>query len=101
MGLAAFNRMRREAEEKAAQESDQSTETPKSPNNDLTAPQIKEKLGVLNIEFAKSAKKDELLVLLDEAEAAVNKPKEGDQSQDDQDQDDNQTQTSDESSQSE
>lgn len=101
MGLAAFNRMRLEAEEKAKQEAGRSTEKPKSPNDDSTVPQIKEKLEALNIEFAKSAKKDELLVLLDEAEAAVNKPKEGDQSQDDQDQDDNQTKTSDESSQSE
>lgn len=89
MGLAAFNRMRREQAEreaKAKQEADQSTEKPKSPNDDLTVPQIKEKLEALNIEFAKSAKKDELLALLDEAEAVANKPKDDDQTQDSQNQ---------------
>lgn len=110
MGLAAFNRMRREqaereakAKQEAAQEADQSIEKPKSPNNDLTVAQIKEKLGVLNIEFGKSAKKDELLALLDEAEVAANKPKDDDQSQDGQNQTGgaDQTQTDDENKQPE
>lgn len=47
----------------------------KSPNDDLTIPQIKEKLEALNIEFNAKAKKDELLVLLDKSEA--NQPQDG------------------------
>lgn len=96
MGLAAFNRMRREQAEreaKAKQEDDQEVveqaeqpeqvvDTPKSPNDDLTIPQIKEKLEASNIEFNAKAKKDELLVLLDEAEAKQEKPQ--DDSEEDQ-----------------
>lgn len=47
-------------------------EAPKSPNDALTVPQIKEKLEALKIEFAKSGKKDELLILLDAAEVNQN-----------------------------
>lgn len=52
----------------------QETASLKSLNDDLTVPQIKEKLEALNIEFNAKAKKDELLALLDEAEAEQEKP---------------------------
>ena len=81
MGLAAFNRMRREQAEREAkakqevqEQFEQTVNTSKSPNDDLTVPQIKEKLEALNIEFNAKAKKDELLALLDEAEAKQEKP---------------------------
>lgn len=74
MGLAAFNRMRREQAERESkkQEVEKQPEQEnklKSPNDALTVPQIKEKLEALGVEFAKSGKKDELLVLLDAVEA--------------------------------
>lgn len=80
MGLAAFNRMRREQAERESkkQEVEKQPEQEnklKSPNDALTVPQIKEKLEALKIEFAKSGKKDELLVLLDVAEANQNHQK--------------------------
>lgn len=97
MGLAAFNRMRREQAERESkkQEVEKQPEQEnklKSPNDALTVPQIKEKLEALKIEFAKSGKKDELLILLDAAEVNQNQQnnQSGDQNQGaDQSQDEN------------
>lgn len=91
MGLASFNRMRREAAEKIKLETEQHIDKPKSPNSDLTTPQIKEKLDALGVAYIKSAKKDELLALLDDAEAnQENSNNDSEQAEDESQQEDQQ-----------
>lgn len=63
MGLAAFNRMRREQAEREAKE--QEEEVQEKPINKMTATELREKLSSLGVNAEESAKKAELIGLLE------------------------------------
>ena len=62
MGLAAFNRMRREQAEREAKE--QEEEVQEKPINKMTVNELREKLSSLGVNAEESAKKAELISLL-------------------------------------
>ena len=62
MGLAAFNRMRREQAEREAKE--QEEEVQEKPINKMTVNELREKLSSLGVSAEESAKKAELIGLL-------------------------------------
>ena len=63
MGLAAFNRMRREQAEREAKE--QEEEAQEKPINKMTVNELREKLSSLGVNAEESAKKAELIGLLE------------------------------------
>ena len=63
MGLAAFNRMRREQAEREAKE--QGEEVQEKPINKMTVNELREKLSSLGVNAEESAKKAELISLLE------------------------------------
>ena len=63
MGLAAFNRMRREQAEREAKE--QEEEVQEKPINKMTVNELREKLSSLGVSAEESAKKAELIGLLE------------------------------------
>ena len=63
MGLAAFNRMRREQAEREAKE--QEEEVQEKPINKMTVTELREKLSSLGVNAEESAKKAELISLLE------------------------------------
>ena len=63
MGLAAFNRMRREQAEREAKE--QEKEVQEKPINKMTVAELREKLSSLGVNAEESAKKAELIGLLE------------------------------------
>ena len=63
MGLAAFNRMRREQAEREAKE--QEEEVQEKPINKMTVNELREKLSSLGVNAEESAKKAELISLLE------------------------------------
>ena len=63
MGLAAFNRMRREQTEREAKE--QEEEVQEKPINKMTVNELREKLSSLGVNAEESAKKAELISLLE------------------------------------
>ena len=63
MGLAAFNRMRREQAEREAKE--QEEEVQEKPINKMTVAELREKLSSLGVNAEESAKKAELIGLLE------------------------------------
>ena len=63
MGLAAFNRMRREQAEREAKE--QEGEVQEKPINKMTVNELREKLSSLGVNAEESAKKAELIGLLE------------------------------------
>lgn len=63
MGLAAFNRMRREQAEREAKE--QEEEVQEKPINKMTVNELREKLSSLGVNAEESAKKAELIGLLE------------------------------------
>ena len=63
MGLAAFNRMRREQAEREAKE--QKEEVQEKPINKMTVNELREKLSSLGVNAEESAKKAELIGLLE------------------------------------
>ena len=63
MGLAAFNRMRREQAEREAKE--QEEEVQEKPINKMTVNELREKLSSLGVNAEESAKKTELIGLLE------------------------------------
>ena len=63
MGLAAFNRMRREQAEREAKE--QGEEVHEKPINKMTVNELREKLSSLGVNAEESAKKAELIGLLE------------------------------------
>ena len=63
MGLAAFNRMRREQAEREAKE--QGEEVQEKPINKMTVTELREKLSSLGVNAEESAKKAELIGLLE------------------------------------
>ena len=63
MGLAAFNRMRREQAEREAKE--QGEEVQEKPINKMTVNELREKLSSLGVNAEESTKKAELISLLE------------------------------------
>ena len=63
MGLAAFNRMRREQAEREAKE--QGEEVQEKPINKMTVNELREKLSSLGVNAEESTKKAELIGLLE------------------------------------
>ena len=63
MGLAAFNRMRREQAEREAKE--QEEEVQEKPISKMTVAELREKLSSLGVNAEESAKKAELIGLLE------------------------------------
>ena len=63
MGLAAFNRMRREQAEREAKK--QEEEVQEKPINKMTVNELREKLSSLGVNAEESAKKAELIGLLE------------------------------------
>lgn len=63
MGLAAFNRMRREQAEREAKE--QEEEVQEKPINKMTVVELREKLSSLGVNAEESTKKAELIGLLE------------------------------------
>mgnify|MGYP003592785169 FL=1 len=63
MGLAAFNRMRCEQAEREAKE--QEEEVQEKPINKMTVNELREKLSSLGVNAEESAKKTELIGLLE------------------------------------
>ena len=63
MGLAAFNRMRREQAEREAKEQEEDVQ--EKPINKMTVTELREKLSSLGVNAEESAKKAELISLLE------------------------------------
>ena len=63
MGLAAFNRMRREQAEREAKEQEEDVQ--EKPINKMTVNELREKLSSLGVNAEESAKKAELISLLE------------------------------------
>ena len=63
MGLAAFNRMRREQAEREAKEQEEKVQ--EKPINKMTVNELREKLSSLGVNAEESAKKAELIGLLE------------------------------------
>ena len=63
MGLAAFNRMRREQAEREAKEQEEDVQ--EKPINKMTVNELREKLSSLGVNAEESAKKAELIGLLE------------------------------------
>ena len=63
MGLAAFNRMRREQAEREAKKKEE--EVQEKPINKMTVTELREKLSSLGVNAEESAKKAELIGLLE------------------------------------
>ena len=63
MGLAAFNRMRREQAEREAKEQEEKVQ--EKPINKMTVAELREKLSSLGVNAEESAKKAELIGLLE------------------------------------
>ena len=63
MGLAAFNRMRREQAEREAKEQEEDVQ--EKPINKMTVNELREKLSSLGVSAEESAKKAELIGLLE------------------------------------
>ena len=63
MGLAAFNRVRREQAEREAKEHEE--EVQEKPINKMTVAELREKLSSLGVNAEESAKKAELIGLLE------------------------------------
>ena len=65
MGLAAFNRMRREQAEREAKEQEEEEDVQEKPINKMTVNELREKLSSLGVNAEESAKKAELISLLE------------------------------------
>lgn len=63
MGLAAFNRMRREQAEREAKKQEEGVQ--EKPINKMTVTELREKLSSLGVNAEESAKKAELIGLLE------------------------------------